>query len=257
MSELSCSRPVSLVYNPKTLLKSSCTNGLPTPPSTSREDDKAESIHIRTIVQAFKQHRSGKLSVDDTPKWKRFTLSPNEYEQLERVLQSDESLWGYVHDKVRSDYFPSTQRFVIRMKSYLHEDFIHSVTNDIGRQLERLGEGQSPSARFARSIRRGTSTIEALDPEYGPHTPDCFFKVQRTQIPGVVLEISYSQKRKDLPILADEYILGSNENVRVVIGLDLEYKGKEAALSIWRPVVEVDANGKKFLKVEQVVTNQV
>lgn len=41
--------------------------------------------------------------------------------------------------------------------------------------------------------------------------------------PGIVIQTSFSQKRKDLPKLAEDYILGSIGNITVVIGLDIEY----------------------------------
>ena len=41
--------------------------------------------------------------------------------------------------------------------------------------------------------------------------------------------MSYSQRRKDLERLADDYILGSDSDIRVVVGLDIEYKtGKKS-----------------------------
>jgi hypothetical protein len=48
--------------------------------------------------------------------------------------------------------------------------------------------------------------------------------------------LSYSQKKKDLSRLTDEYILSSDADIRVVIGIDIKYKGgKKAPVSIWRP----------------------
>jgi hypothetical protein len=99
--------------------------------------------------------------------------------------------------------------------------------------------------------------IKLLDPEYGRHDPDTSFRYSRTQYPGVVIEVSYSQKRKDLPYLADNYILGSNGNIRVVIRLDVEYRGKMATLSIWRPRFSINGDGDKELEAEQTVINQV
>jgi hypothetical protein len=53
------------------------------------------------------------------------------------------------------------------------------------------------------------------------------------------------------------YILGSNGNIRVVVGLDIEYLGKTATLSIWHPKFLIDNDGKEELQAEQTVTNQV
>jgi hypothetical protein len=64
--------------------------------------------------------------------------------------------------------------------------------------------------------------------------------------------------------LADDYILGSDKNVRVVVGLDLEYRGKTdkgapgraATISIWRPKVTIDGDTEE-LTVYQDVANLV
>jgi hypothetical protein len=70
----------------------------------------------------------------------------------------------------------------------------------------------------------GSGEVKSPDPEHGKHDPDTSFRYRGTRYPRVVIEVSYSQKRKDLPHLADEDILRSNGNIRVVIGLDVEYK---------------------------------
>ena len=73
-----------------------------------------------------------------------------------------------------------------------------------------------------------------------------------------MIEVSFSQKRKDLARLADDYILGSDGNIRAVVCLDIEYKGsKEATLSVWRPHFETNEAGVKELVSQQTVTNQV
>ena len=52
-----------------------------------------------------------------------------------------------------------------------------------------------------------------------------------------MIETSYSQRQKELTRLADEYISGSDGNIAIVLGFDIEYgvESKKASLSIWRP----------------------
>jgi hypothetical protein len=57
--------------------------------------------------------------------------------------------------------------------------------------------------------------------------------------------------------LADDYILESNGIIRVVIGLDVEYRGKTATLSVWRPRFSINEDGDEELEAEQTVVNQV
>ena len=70
------------------------------------------------------------------------------------------------------------------------------------------------------------------------HFPYGSFGHRNTYDPGVIIEISDSQKCEDLPFLADDYILGSNGKTKVLIGIDMEYQkhqGSKAKVLVWRP----------------------
>lgn len=73
-------------------------------------------------------------------------------------------------------------------------------------------------------------------PDRSKHCPDAAYAHKRARFPGLVIEASHSQKSKDLPRIADNYILGSNGNIKMVVGLDLAYgkRSKLAKASIWR-----------------------
>ncbi len=145
------------------------------------------------------------------------------------------------------------------MPGSLHESLESYITLEVLLQLRTIAQSGSPSAIFAGNIENSASTeINFEDTNYGPHEPDASFQPYEAQYPGVILELSYSQKKKDLSRLANEYILGSDANIRVVIGIDVEYKGsKKASISIWRPHIGVNDVGEKVLFVLQTVTDQV
>ncbi|OBT69378.1 hypothetical protein VE03_01139 [Pseudogymnoascus sp. 23342-1-I1] len=112
----------------------------------------------------------------------------------------------------------STSRLVLRRPTTSHEEFITSIVEEIQVQLKSL---QTAFAAFAREIRSsGSASINFADEEYGKHDPDALFRHSKAQFPGVVIEVSYSQKRKDLARLADDYILGSDSDIRVVVFRD-------------------------------------
>jgi len=74
----------------------------------------------------------------------------------------------------------------------------------------------------------------------------------------VVIEVSYSQKRRDLSRLADDYILGSDAEICTVVGIDLDYGGgKKATVSIWRPRIEINDAGEKELVAHQTLSDLV
>jgi hypothetical protein len=142
----------------------------------------------------------------------------------------------------------------------IHELLLCPISKEIQRQLSFIASHQDLSAEFAREIEcQRSSTIHFDDSDYGRHDPDDSFAHSKTHYPGVVIEISYSQKRKDLARLADDYILGSDGSIRVVIGLDIEYLGKAAlaTLSVWQPRYFTNDDGEEKLQAEQTVINQV
>ncbi|KAL2040037.1 hypothetical protein N7G274_007440 [Stereocaulon virgatum] len=94
---------------------------------------------------------------------------------------------------------------------------------------------------------------EPIDERYPKYTRDASFPRADSQYP-LVIETSYSQKYKDLARLADEYICGSDGNIGVVLGLDIEYRvgSKRASVSIWRPKFAPDPQNKEDMILEMV-----
>ncbi|KAK4986800.1 hypothetical protein LTR66_007737 [Elasticomyces elasticus] len=76
---------------------------------------------------------------------------------------------------------------------------------------------------------------------------------------GVVVEVSYSQKRKDLARLANDYLLGSDGSTRDLIGLDIEYRGsRKATVSMWRSQYNNSLHAEQEeLSAVQTVQNEV
>ncbi|MCJ1469037.1 hypothetical protein MMC07_007669 [Pseudocyphellaria aurata] len=229
----------------------------PGPPTRPAAEEKT-STSISQILAAIKRRKNGchRLPADEI-NWRRFSVDIHDYRDFERQLRKAD-LWGYFDDKVRHDYFPSAELFVLRMPSAVHDNLAFYITQEILHQSRTIAQSGSPSAIFARGIEtNSTSTFKFYDQEYGPHSPDASYAHRKARFSSVILEVSYSQKRKDLPRLADEYILGSDARIRAVIGIDVEYKGsKKASVSIWRPHIGVNDVGEKELFALQTVTDQ-
>ncbi len=257
------------------------------PPSTPPPTDAKPS---RRAVRIYNALRSRQLNqVIESNPWRVFQLDSEEYDAILRLLQADDALRAYVEDKIRCvwldssrcsyakpdnrryDYIPSARRFVLRMPSKVHEAFNARVVQEIQSQLSTIARGTGPAADFARQIDHdGSERLTFSVPKIGEegfettqHEPDAVFEHIDAQFPGVIIEVSFTQKRKDLNRLADSYILGSEGNIRVVVGLDIEYGtskrslSKRATISLWRPKYKMGEKGEMDFMAEQTVTDLV
>ncbi|KAJ5843735.1 uncharacterized protein N7525_001476 [Penicillium rubens] len=200
-----------------------------TPPGSFQENplappptkEKPLSRSAQRVLNCFKLHRAEAL----------------------RVLDSDNLLKGYVEDKVRYDYDPCRSSLTIRMPCPLHDIFCAKIVEEISRQLKQFAQREKPYAGFAKEVQHlATSRImipdEIRDGKqiYSKREPDASFKHRRARYPGVIIEVCYSYKSRQVSYLADEYILDTNGSVNAVVALDIDCKGsKKAAITVWRP----------------------
>ncbi|TKA61444.1 hypothetical protein B0A49_11799 [Cryomyces minteri] len=139
-----------------------------TPPLTGKKPSEA----VVKIHKLLRYRQSGGR-VSETP-WRTFKLQPDEYDELLCLFKNDESLWGFVENKVR---------------------------------YEQCAE----------------------------------FNLQYAVLTTV----------------ADDYILETNGSIRVVVGLDIDYKTKKATISMWRPEYVTDGQGHMELEAAQTMENQI
>jgi hypothetical protein len=82
-------------------------------------------------------------------------------------------------------------------------------------------------------LRISRSPRSPLLPTNIRHEPDIRFQYKDAAWPSVVIEVAHSQTKKSLVGLAVNYILRSYGGIRVVVGVDLDYKkSKEASISV-------------------------
>jgi len=121
-------------------------------------------------------------------------------------------------------------------------------TNDLGQEQPRYSLRTRSSSRFSTDdapvqspVSRQSSILS--DESFGSYglSPDASWLYRPGKYPGVVIEISKSEKVKDLISKAERFIL--HYNVNVVIGLVLEYDASEVeadfmkgstVLYVWR-----------------------
>jgi hypothetical protein len=149
------------------------------------------------------------------------------------------------------------------MPSHLHEVFLARVVEEIQSRLRVFTDTQGQSKAFAQKVKHnGSGSLDLQSENNDGQTiirrqPDAMFKHCDAHWPGVIIEVSYSQKTKAIPHLADDYILETNGSVRVVIGLDIDYKTKNGTISVWRPGYVKNEQGQLELEATQTLYNQV
>ncbi|EKV12111.1 hypothetical protein PDIG_46470 [Penicillium digitatum PHI26] len=227
-----------------------------TPPPTVQ---KPLSRSAQSVVNHFRLHRAS-----HRPRfWWEGRLKPDDYTQILRVLDADESLRNYVEDKVRYDYDPCRDCLTIRMPSPVHDTFCARIVDEISRQLRQFQNNDGPLADFAKQVEH-FATSRILIPEDtkdGKHTysrrePDASFGHRQALYPGVIVEVCYSQKSRRISHLADEYILNTDGSVNAVVALDIDYEGSNrATITIWRPEYAI-VNGVEEFRATTVIEAQ-
>ena len=72
-----------------------------------------------------------------------------------------------------------------------------------------------------------------------------------------MIEVANTQQKKHLPRLADDYIVQSSGNIKMVIGIKVEQdKSKKATVSVWCPKFIKDQDGE-YLVSEETVRSEV
>jgi hypothetical protein len=148
------------------------------------------------------------------------------------------------------------------MPTAVHELFIARVEDAIHTQLKLIREESSRAANFAGKVHPALSTKiffpaeDSASSRRSKYEPDASFWHEDAEYPGVIFEVAYSQKKKQLGRLAENYLLDSDANVQAVVGLDIEYgkKGsRKATLSVWRTRVfhEDDGDGHEMRVVQE------
>ncbi|TAQ83162.1 hypothetical protein B7494_g8516 [Chlorociboria aeruginascens] len=209
-------------------------------------DKKKPSLQVQRIIQFLDCYYTKHTALPHPIDQKLFHLSS--VDDLFSTLQLNSSLWAYFQDKIRYDYFPRIERFVLRMPSHLHELCVTSLVNKISSQLNQYQASSNiESQAFAKEILCTGSPDLKFPPDddghASTHCPDGSFRHQDAKWPGVIIEIAFSQTTKNLDHLAWEYIGDSDGAVLAVVGLNLDYYNKKANLSVWRPSITVGING--------------
>lgn len=248
----------SLPGSEQAILATAVYNSPSTPPSEKELYEARQLIRVLTRNPVAVKGNTYKV---DKRLWAcvGFALSQNDKLQYTYIIFL--VTWSLVMLILKHslDYYPQYERLSVRMPKRLHDLFIQRLSQRIHEQLTRISGGTGPASDFAKNIENmGSSTVKPRDPEYGTHDPDISFQHPQSASPTVIIEIANTQLGKHLPLLAEDYILGSNLAIRVVVGVNINYrKSKRATFTVWRASSIQDPVNGQVWTVEPTVENQV
>ena len=207
----------------------------PSPPATAERPAKEIDINIvdgddinHPLPDLLQRHKETR----DVPEFAYFTLDQEQYRKLYTKIEQNFK---------RFDYEPKRKCLTIRMPSPTHDYFATYFRDEICKELNKIASNRNDEAKpFAEKVISALGSrvlLAETDDENDPikREPDIQFHYPGARYPGIVVEVSYSQDGKDLRRLAQDYILYSNGDIKLVIGVDLNYRGKPSTVSLWRP----------------------
>lgn len=135
---------------------------------------------------------------------------------------------------------------VFRMNSPLHEHVSRRIFMKLANQIETLSKRDTNSEELNQVLSKpfymtGSARITSRNKSHGK-SPDESFRYPDCTYPGLVIEVSWLQRPKELPKRAKEFITKSKGDVRTVISIDINdsYAKRqmgmpgEAKFSVWR-----------------------
>lgn len=245
----------------------------PSPPQSPKRRSPPALSPVDRILGLLHLLHAGQLP--HSRRSRSFRLSQDDFAALNRRIEADAALAAFYTNKVRWEYQEGV--YLLRMPSAVHEIFtaravdgiaeaIHALATRLGgtagNALRGIKKGGSPTLKLSGPAPPSSSSQESQEEVLVEthRSPDgTFFHDSTPEWPGVVLEVSYSQRDHKLDRIAESYIVDSFGGIRCVVGLELPY-GRDprvkscnmgidctAAVSIWRPKVDKDEAGEETL----------
>lgn len=230
------------------------------PPATAERTRRSTANGLPQSLVDFK----GKAQTGDVSPLTSIPLSEDDYNSNRERIESA---------FLRFDFEPIPGRIVLRMPSPTHDTFVWSIASAIFEEIGKLGRGTEAVRAFASKILSSGSSRILLDLDNDEaeakaevakkvqaqmrRQPDAQFQHKDAALPGVVIEVSYTQDRKRLPKIANEYIHHSDGDIKVAICIDIN-SGNESTISVWKPRFTAEEDSDEVtMHIEQVVQSHV
>ncbi|OTB17508.1 hypothetical protein K445DRAFT_278280 [Daldinia sp. EC12] len=206
----------------------------PSPPATDQRPVKSTDADDsdRLLPVELQEHKALSETTLNPPPFAQFTVGRKEYRTLKQNI---------MRVFKRFDYEPRRNCLTIRMPSPTHSYavslFQQEVLTELNNVLTNYTDETKSIAKKIISVQDCRIYLKETGDNYGPikREPDIQFQYSDTTYPSVIGEVSYSQDGKDLKRLAQDYILYSDGDVKLVIGLDFNYRAEPSTVSLWRP----------------------
>ncbi|OAP54728.1 hypothetical protein AYL99_11176 [Fonsecaea erecta] len=149
-------------------------------------------------------------------------------------LKEFKDSWGF--GQLRHDYFSTARKIAIRMGTIFQTIFVWNVGDNITNDLRiRKYHPDERIADFAVKIKQRTDLAVDFTNEGSWHVPDLAFAHADAYYPGVVIEASYAAQTLPFAELAQQYIQKSAGEIKVVVGLEIEYPAaKQGKIMVWK-----------------------
>ena len=149
------------------------------------------------------------------------------------------------------------------MPSRIHELFLIKLVDEIRNQIaEKVAQApSSPVSLILRNIQYyASSDVEEprsnndRKPSQHHRSPDASLGFEVSQFPSLIIECSYAQRNKNLRRIADDYVMMSDGNTKMVVGVDIGYRprrGEELVdkVLIWEAKESMETIDGKLMSV--------
>ena len=153
--------------------------------------------------------------------------------------------------------------FNIRMPTLLHDNFTKELMSVMISQINSFNSEKACVMDSLSRLHERHSADVALslrDKEIS-RAPDASLALFDDNFPILVLETAYSQRGEDLKKIAHQYLIGSDGNIRLMIGCNIEYglRSRKATISLWQPdfMINPKDTTRTILKSIPILDNDV
>ncbi|KAI1117528.1 hypothetical protein F5Y14DRAFT_465462 [Nemania sp. NC0429] len=224
----------------------------------SKFKSRQDVTDSRRVLQTIKQVQDGSYKVTKSGRKGncliRRTLRPSGFKLLleaELAHEKNRKLLDFFNgDEFHFDYthrpFKDSKHFVIHLPSVFHASMTSCLRNILVQWLRNIADGllcrnketKSETMRVAGEITSSLTTrVRGDRSQYEQTQPDLAFTFKDSVVPGLVIDVTWSESDLDLKNRARHYMESEDGPVQTIIGFDMAdiYNGsRHATFTVWK-----------------------